>query len=85
MSRGSGRSSGNDLEESGDKDNDGDDVTVMIITVIVKVMMITNHIHSKLGDDLGGLKGVELSVPEKIKNLKLKEVRHLSGDTYDED
>ena len=67
MSRGSGRSSGNDLEESGDKDNDGDDVTVMIITVFVKVIMTTNHIHSKLGDDLGGLKGVELSVPEKIK------------------
>ena len=36
MSRGSGRSSGNDLEESGDKDID--DVTVMIITVIVKVL-----------------------------------------------
>ena len=67
MSRGSGRSSGNDLEESGDKDNDGDDVTVMIITVFVKVMMTTNHIHSKLGDDLGGLKGVALLVPEKIK------------------
>ena len=67
VSRGSGRSSGNDLEESGDKDNDGDDVTVMIITVFVKVMMTTNHIHSKLGDDLGGLKGVELLVPEKIK------------------
>ena len=67
MSRGSGRSSGNDLEESGDKDNDGDDVIVMIITVIVEVMMTTNHIHSKLGDDLGGLKGVELSVPEKIQ------------------
>ena len=67
MSRGSGRSSGNDLAESGDKDNDGDDVTVMIVTVFVNVMMTTNHIHSKLGDDLGGLKGVELSVPEKIK------------------
>ena len=67
MSRGSGRSSGNDLEESRDKDIDGNDVTVMIITVIVEVMMTTNHIHSKLGDDLGGLKGVELSVPEKIK------------------
>ena len=39
----------------------------MIITVFVKVMMTTNHIHSKLGDDLGGLKGVELLVPEKIK------------------
>ena len=64
MSRGSGRSSGNDLEESGDKDNDEDDVTVI---VIVEVMMTTNHIHSKLVDDLGGLKGVELSVPEKIK------------------
>ena len=67
MSRGSGRSSGNDLEESGDKDID--DVTVMIIRKVnfVKVMMTTNHIHSKLGDDLGGLKGVELSVPEKIQ------------------
>ena len=85
MSRGSGRSSGNDLEESGDKDIDGNDVTVMIIAVIVEVMMTTNHIHSKLGDDLGGLKGVELSVPEKIKNSKLKDVGHLSGDTYDED
>ena len=40
---------------------------MMIITVFVKVMMTTNHIHSKLGDDLGGLKGVELLVPEKIK------------------
>ena len=67
MSRGSGRSSGNDLEESGDKDINGNDVTVMIITVIIKVMMTTNHIHSKLGDDLGGLKGVALSVPDKIK------------------
>ena len=67
MPRGSGRSSGNDLEESGDKDIDGKYVTVMIITVIVKVKMTTNHIHSKLGDDLGGLKGVELSVPEKIQ------------------
>jgi len=36
----------------------------------VQAMTSKNHIHSKLGDDLGGLKGVELLVPGSRRQHK---------------